>query len=174
MSMCQISDKLIYNVVEYELYQYNYPMNGYFKLYPDKKIPEPIMTFSNNWRGYTALFTFIDNEFILEDIFVYSKIHPINEDEIKKIKKEKDRLNYFFSNCGYKSVKYLFVNEKEPVLKIDWYNGLLEGFCEEEEKMIAVQLKDGKIIREKIFNIVEYNQFHETKWTDILWNYMKE
>ena len=173
MGMCQVSDELIYNGVEYELSQYNYPMNGYFKLHPEINLPEPVMTFSSNWRGYRALFSFIDNELILEDIFVYSEIHPINEDEIKKIKKVKDRWNYLFSKYGDKSVKYLFVNEKEPVLKIDWYNGLLEGFCEEEEKRIAIQLKDGKIIREKTFDYAEYNQF-EKKWTDILLNYMKE
>jgi hypothetical protein len=148
-------------------------MNGYFKLHPEIKLPEPVMTFSFNWRGYRALFTFIENELILEDIFVYSEIHPINADEIKKIKKEKDRWTYLFSTRGDKSVKYLFVNEKEPVLKIDWYNGLLEGFCKEEEKGIAIQLKDGKIIREKTFDYAEYNQLIE-KWPDIHWNYTKE
>jgi hypothetical protein len=153
MSMSQIPDKLIYKGQNWNIKEYDYPMEDYFFKNPGKR-PKSSLVISSCMRRYIASFSFIADELVLEDITVLS----FNEDESKNCKSLEDIFEKALIN---KSVKNSFMTEKDPVFKLHWYNGLLTPML--DGKTAVIQLENGKIIKDLIMDLKEYNEFR-SKW----------
>jgi hypothetical protein len=153
MSMSQVPDKIIYKGQNWNIKEYDYPMEDYFFKNPGKR-PKSGLVISSCFRGYIASFSFIADELVLEEITVLS----FNEDESKNCKSLVDIFENALIN---KSVKNSFITEKEPVFKIHWYNGLLTPML--DSKVAVIQLENGKIIKDLILDLKEYNGFR-SKW----------
>jgi hypothetical protein len=159
----QMPDKIIYNEKEYRLL--TYPLENYFKKYPDKrpKGEEVLVNGEKRWRmstnlmrRYWATFEIKDNQLYLKDI------------EIMIWDKKQD-------DSSWKSVRNkLFPNQK--LMKIDWMTGLLVlpvgeivnyvhmGYGSTYERYILLEIDNGNITKEKQFDYQEYKNFREKQF----------
>ena len=145
----QVPDKIIYNGKEY-ISRYIYPLDKYFKKYPDKHPTKWQWERTSLYRGYVATFEIKDNQMYLKDIEI-----P-NGDTIDK---------YGRYHTRWKSVKnQVFPNQ--DIIKVDWFIGLLE--LEESEwysphnPYILLEIDKGNIMKEKLLkNNEEYKKFKE-------------
>ena len=143
----QIPDKIIYKGKEYMLYPI--PMGIYFEKYPERR-PKSEEESTDLWRGYVATFEITKNKLYLKDIRV-------------------------LDNGGWKSVRKEVFPRKRTV-KVDWMTGLLEmpsgklinyvhmGFSSSYEHYTILEMKKGKLVKEKQFTLEEYEEFKEKQY----------
>ena len=144
----QKPDRIIYNGKEYEL-GYSYPLESYFKKYPDKR-PKRGGISTNLWRGYVAKFEIIKNQLFLKDIEIQVSTF-INKREGYETKWE-SVLNEVFPN--------------QKLVKMDWITGLLLLSYNEKNDYryayhILLEIDKGKITKEK--HIGDYKKLEEFK-----------
>ena len=130
----QMPDKIIYNGKEYplrgkSLLDSYYPMEDYFKKYPDKR-PKVDGVATYLWRKYVATYEIKDNQLYLKDIGIL-----VDGFETKSV------LNEIF--------------QSQELIKIDWLTGLLaipdgksNGYGD-HERYIILEIIEGNFLREK-------------------------
>ena len=143
MSFHPYSGVLIYKGDKYNIPRRYDLMRYYFDLYPEKwmKTRELIGNCTSYRHNEDVICSFKNNELVLKDYLVN------------------------IGDFNFKSVKYLFVNVIKPVLKINWYTDIVICSNDDDEKYIAIQLDKGKIIKLKVMNSKEHDQFWK-QWID--------
>ncbi len=149
----QISDRLIYNGKEYAMF--TNPMEVYFEKHPDKR-PQSDVISTANWRGYVATFEIRGKYMYVKniDITIY------NEEEDSYIRK--NVLNEIFP--------------EQQEVKVDWMTGLLVlpygeiinyvhmGYASTYEHYIILEIKEGKLKKEKKLDYEQYVEFKEKQF----------
>ena len=144
----QEPDLIIYNGKEYEIGVY--PMETYFKIYPDKR-PENTGTSSALNRGYRAKYEIINNEIILMDI----EIEIFDIDLVNQI------FNIYWQSALEKNIgNRIKVNTFTG--KINLFNGketgVYIGFTPIYEYYKILEIENGYFITEYDENCYEYLQ----------------
>lgn len=150
----QIPDRLIYKGTTY--YLHNNPLEAYFKKYP-KKRPEGDVASTALWRGYIATFEFENNILVLKDLQIQVWMHEEGEEE-------------WAPDVTLKSVlKEIFPEGKS--LGIDWCTEILilphgqlknyvhRGYKSTYEYYLLLEIKEGKLLKEKEFEANTFVQF---------------
>ena len=162
MSFPEFAGYLVYKNIYYGIpysFNDNGPMSYFFDLYPEKykKITNLINNTSTYWQDTEEIYTIINNEFILKDYLVNTGGFAF-----------KSVMNIIV-NKSVKNIIHSLVNKKGFILKMNWYNGLLEGFVHLDEynndmvEILLVQIEKGKVIKDVLMNKKEYDEFYE-KW----------
>jgi hypothetical protein len=150
----QIPDILIYQGKKYNLN--SNPLEPFFEQYPDKRPQEGFSTAL--WRGYIAIFEFIDNKLYAVDISVIAS---------------KDSLGKYISYR--KSIMNQVFPGQDKVL-IDWFSGLLVvpygrlkhyvhmGYASIYSKYLLIELDKGLYIQERRFEGKEYDKFRHQQF----------
>ena len=160
MSFPQYAGSLIYKGIEYNIpysFDNDGPMRYYFDLYPEKwkRIANLIYNDSTYWKDTDEIYSIINNELILNDYLV-------------SIRGTFKSVMNIIVDKNVKNIFYSLVNKKRLILKMNWYNGLLEGFLDldypnNDMEILLVQIEKGKVIKDKLMNKKEYDEFYE-KW----------
>jgi len=153
----QSPDAIIYNGKKYMLH--SNPLELYFENNKDKRPRGNVMS-SANWRGYTATFEIVDSVLYVKSIEVVKAVKYTKDGGAKDI---------------YKNViNEVFPNQKK--IKVDWLTGLLilpygkmvssvyMGYASTYENYIILEIKEGKLIKEKKLTGQEYENLKEAKF----------
>ena len=157
----QIPDNIIYKGNKYELF-YSFPMESYFKKYPDKRPSRGSYVSSTGlWRGYCATFQIKDNQLYLKDIGIWDG----------EIINEKGKV----IGPNFKSVmNEVFPNQK--LVKVNWVTGLFVlpvgkaninvpyGAYPIYENYIILEMENGILKREKEFSNEDYEVFKKEQF----------
>jgi hypothetical protein len=154
----QIPDNIIYKGEKYQLFN-NFPMESYFKKYPEKHPKKDFWVSTALTRGYLATFEIRGNQLYLKDIEL----------------RDGDTLN----KKGYYDLKWksvmneVFPNQK--LVKINWVTGLLVlpvgetkyvGYFDPpiSDNYIILEMKNGVLKREQEFSFEEFEEFKEKQF----------
>jgi len=149
----QIPDNIIYNGKKYELW-HSYPMESYFKKYPDKFPREERTPTTALWRGYIATFIIKGNQLYLKGIEIRTR-------------------------DGDFSLKSIFnqIFPDQTLVKINWVTGIfvlpVGKIIERSQKnagepiyenYIVLEIDKGVLKKEKQFDYKEYENFKEEQF----------
>ena len=149
----QAPDRLIYNGKEYAMF--TNPMEVYFEKHPEKR-PESEYRSTANWRGYIATFE------------IRGKCMYVKDIEITIYNEEEDRY------IGKNVLNEIFPGQQE--VKVDWMTGLLVlpygeivnyvhmGYASTYEHYIILEIKEGKLTKEKKLDHEQYVEFKEKQF----------
>ena len=158
----QMPDIITYNGKEYEIGFYVWPMEEYFRTFPEKRpISEPS---SNLWRRYIAAFEIIQNELWVVDIKIIDDrdgmLRAINPDGTLRFRSV---FNEIFSRAGR--------------FKIDWFSGslILPQYTRRElaelrltnndiEYYIKIDIKNGIVHNESIMGKEQYIEYQRERF----------
>jgi len=157
----QIPDIIVYHGKEYELW-HSYPMESFFKKYPDKHPKKDLSHSTALKRGYLATFEMKGDQLYLKDIGL----------------RDGERRNERGINSpNWKSVmSEVFPNQ--TLVKINWVTGLfvlpagkkIEGpkayvdYSSTYEKYIVLEMEKGILKREKELTYSEYEIFRQEQF----------
>ena len=156
----QIKDNIIYKGKKYILL-HNFPMENYFKKYPDKTPPKGCYVSSTAlWRGYVATYVIKENQLYLKDIGIQDG--------------EKSNERGVYSTIWKSVMNEVFPNQK--LVKINWVTGLFVlpkgkgnhnvpyGAYSIYENYIVLELEKGVLKQEKEFTYEEYEEFKKQQF----------
>jgi len=155
----QIKDNIIYKGKKYILL-HNFPMENYFKKYPDKTPPKGCYVSSTAlWRGYVATYVIKENQLYLKDIGIQDG--------------EKSNERGVYSTIWKSVMNEVFPNQK--LVKINWVTGLFVLPVGEikyviyadppiGENYIILEMENGILKREKEFTNEEYEEFKKQQF----------
>jgi len=148
----QVPDKLFHNGNEY--YLLTNPLENYFAFYPDKR-PKSTSIFSPNLsRGYVATFEIIANELFVTDIVVEELMgdSAVRKSVIHDV--FPDQSPYAMRTFG----GILTAAYGDVVNLVD------EGYRSTFEHYTVFEIKSGKLIKEKSFELAAFEKFKDRQF----------